>query len=235
MLGDLMTSVQPIEIKIFGDNTIRLKEFAARIGSIVNKVEGAADVFNGIVISGPSVSIIPDNAMLAQYGLSPQSLQNQVQLALQGIAAGNILEKEQLSTVRLVYPDSRQERVDGIRRLSIFLPSGKLIPVTSVATVTVNEGEAEIQRENLESMGVISARLEKRDLGSVMAEIRHRISSEIVLPQGYHIVYGGAYAEQQQSFRELLLILITSSLLVFSVYYFYSGISGLHCPSYSLP
>lgn len=220
MLGDLMTSVQPIVIKVFGGNADRLKELSTQVGGIVEKVEGTADVFNGIVISGPSVSVIPDNIKLAQYGLSPQSLQNQVQLGLQGTVAGGILENEQLSAVRMVYPNNRNQTAEGIKQLQIFLPSGKLIPISNVASVVVNGGEAEMQRENLQSMGVISGRLENRDLGSVMKDIQQQISSNIVLPAGYHIEYGGAYAEQQKSFRELLMILITSSLLVFAVILF---------------
>jgi Cu/Ag efflux pump CusA len=86
--------------------------------------------------------------------------------------------------------------------------------------VQVNAGDAEIQRENLQSMGVITGRLENRDLGSTMKEIQQKVSSQIVLPQGYSIGYGGAYAEQQKSFHELLMILITSSLLVFGVILF---------------
>ena len=100
MLGDLMESVQPIEIKIYGDNIQKLHELSEQTSSIVEKVEGAADVFNGIVISGPSVSIIPNNIALAQYGLTPQALQTQVQLGLQGTQVGNILERQQLSAVR---------------------------------------------------------------------------------------------------------------------------------------
>ena len=220
MLGDLMTSVQPIEIKIFGDNAVRLKQLSEQVGNLVEKVDGAADVFNGIVISGPSVSILPDNSALARYGLSPQSLQTQVQLGLQGSVAGNILEKEQLSVVRMVYPKSRQQSVESLSKLPIFLPSGKLITLTTVASVSMNTGDAELQRENLQSMGVITGRLENRDLGTVMKDIQQKIASEVVLPQGYHIEYGGAYAEQQKSFNELLLILITSSLLVFAVILF---------------
>lgn len=104
--------------------------------------------------------------------------------------------------------------------MQIFSPSGKLIPITTLATIRVNSGDAEIQRENLESMGVITGRLENRDLGSTMKEIQHKVTSKINLPQGYHIEYGGAYAQQQQSFHELLMILITSSLLVFGVILF---------------
>ncbi|HMG69203.1 MAG TPA: efflux RND transporter permease subunit, partial [Chitinophagaceae bacterium] len=220
MLGDLMASVQPIEIKVYGGDNAKLQELSEQINNIVEKVDGTADVFNGIVISGPSVSILPNNAALAQYGLTPQSLQTQVQLGLQGIDAGNILEKERLSNIRIVYPNSGSQSVEGIRNFQIFSSSGRLIPIADLATIQVNKGDAEIQRENLQSMGVVTGRLENRDLGSTMKELKQKINSQIVLPQGYHIEYGGAYAEQQQSFHELLLILITSSLLVFGVILF---------------
>ncbi len=220
MLGDLMASIQPIEIKVYGNDNNKLHELSEEIGSIVEKVEGAADVFNGIVISGPSVSILPNNTALAQYGLTPQSLQTQAQLALQGVEAGNILEKEQLSTVRIVYPNNVHQSVEGIKQLQIFSSSGRLMPITNLATIQVNKGDAEIQRENLQSMGVVTGRLENRDLGSTMKEIQQKVASQVVLPQGYHIEYGGAYAEQQQSFHELLIILITSSLLVFGIILF---------------
>jgi Cu/Ag efflux pump CusA len=220
MLGDLMASVQPVEIKVYGNNNNKLHELSEKIGDITEKVDGTADVFNGIVISGPSISILPNNAALAQYGLTPQALQNQIQLSLQGIEVGNILENEQFSNIRIVYPNNIYQSVEGIKHLQIFSPSGRLIPITNLATIEVNNGDAEIQRENLQSMGVITGRLENRDLGSTMKEIQQKVASQVVLPQGYHIEYGGAYAEQQKSFHELLIILITASLLVFSVILF---------------
>jgi multidrug efflux pump subunit AcrB len=69
-------------------------------------------------------------------------------------------------------------------------------------------------------MGVVTGRLENRDLGTVIKEIQQQVSAKVVLPPGYHIEYGGAYAQQQQSFKELLTILITASLLVFGVILF---------------
>ncbi len=220
MLGDLTTSVQPIEIKIFGDNQQKLQELSKQVAGIVSKVEGAADVFDGIVIAGPSVSVAPDYLKLAQFGITPANLQSQLQTALEGNPAGIILEKEQLSTIRLVYPGNRTLSVAGISQLPIFLPDGKLKPIDELATITVNPGDAEIERENLQSMGVITARLESRDLGSVIKDIQAAIPAAVSLPQGYHIQYGGEYADQQQSFKELLMILITSSLLVFAVILF---------------
>ncbi|RYY63902.1 MAG: efflux RND transporter permease subunit, partial [Chitinophagaceae bacterium] len=220
MLGDLMESVQPIEIKIFGDDVARLQELSKQVGEITEGVEGAADVFNGIVISGPTVSIIPDNRQLAQYGMTPQALQSQVQLALQGIDGGGILEREQLTPIRIVYPGNTRQSLEGIRNLQVFLPSGRLMPISSLARVAVSPGQAEIQRENLQAMGVVTGRLEGRDLGSTIRGIQQAVSKRIVLPQGYHIEYGGAFAEQQRSFSELRLILITACLLVFGVILF---------------
>lgn len=220
MLGDLMTSVQPIEIKVFGDNQEKLQELSKQIAKIVSSVEGTADVFNGIVIAGPSVSIEPNFIRLAQFGITPANLQYQTQASLEGNIVGNLLEKEQLTNIRLIYPGNRKLSVADISRLQIFLPNGKLIPITELAKVQVNAGDAEIQRENLQSMGAIEARLENRDLGSVIKDIQKNINAQINLPQGYHIEYGGAYKEQQQSFGELLLILIAAGLLVFGVILF---------------
>jgi len=220
MLGDLMASIQPVEIKIFGDNQEKLHELSTQAAEIVGSVEGTADAFNGVVIAGPSVSIQPNYSKLAQYGITPANLQYQLQTALEGNVVGNIFEKEQYSDVRLVYPGSRKLSIAAINELQVFLPDGRLKPISELATVSINAGDAEIQRENLQSMGVVTADLENRDLGSVMKEIQEKISSQLVLPAGYYIEYGGAYAEQQKSFRELLLILITASLLVFSVILF---------------
>jgi CzcA family heavy metal efflux pump len=220
MLGDLMTSVQPIEIKIFGDDQEQLHDLARQVDSVVSHVKGAADVFDGIVIAGPSVSIEPDYSKLAQFGITPVNLQYQLQTSMEGNIVGNILEKEQLSPIRIVYPNNRQISVADINNLQVFLPNGKLNPITSLASVHVNSGDAEIQRQDLQSMGVVTARLDSMDLGTVIKQIQNGINKQIKLPKGYHIEYGGDYAEQQQSFKELLLILITASLLVFGVILF---------------
>jgi multidrug efflux pump subunit AcrB len=220
MLGDLMTSVQPIEVKIFGNDQATLQRLSRQAAGLIAKVDGTADVFNGIVIAGPSVDIDPNYQKLAQYGISPADLQFQLQNALEGNVAGVVYDRQQLSNIRLVYPGNRDLSVVGIEQMPIFLPNGKIQPIGQLVDVRVNPGDAEIQRENLQSMGVVSARLDILDLGSVMKDIQKQIGDKLILPPGYAVFYGGAYAEQQQSFHELLLILISSSLLVFGVILF---------------
>lgn len=220
MLGDLMNSVQPIEIKIFGDNATKLQAISKQVAAVTAKVNGTADVFDGIVLAGPSISIQPDNVKLAQFGITPQNLQFQLQTALQGSVTNTLPETEQLSNIRMVYPGSRTLSMNDIGATQIFLLGGKVKRLNELAKVQITTGDAQVERENLQSMGVVTARLEKGGLGSVMKTIQKDIKSQVVLPPGYYIQYGGAYAEQQQSFKELLMILATSSLLVFGVILF---------------
>ena len=220
MLGDLMTSVQPIEVKIFGNDIPKLQELSKQVADIVTQVKGSADVFNGIVIAGPSINIEPNMTTLAQYGITPANLQYQLQSSLEGNVVGTVYDKDQLSNIRLVYPGNKTLSVADIDKTPVFLSSGRLMPINQLANLRINNGEAEIERENLQSMGVVTGRLDNRDLGSVIKDIQAEVSKKLHLPQGYAIVYGGAYADQQQSFKELLMILITSSLLVFGVILF---------------
>jgi len=220
MLGDLMSSTQPIEIKIFGNDQQKLQGLSKQVANLVSKISGTADVFDGIVLSGPTVNVQPNFAMLAQYGVTPASFQLQVQTGMQGNVIGDLYDKQQLSPIRMVYPGSRKFSISDISRMKIFLPDGTAIPIQNLAKVELKPGSAEVERENLQTIGAITARLDNRDLGSVMNDIQSAIKSKVNLPSGYHIEYGGAYKEQQQSFSELLTILIASSLLVFSVILF---------------
>lgn len=220
MLGDLMSSVSPIEVKIFGNNQAELQKIAKKVNTIVENVKGTADVFDGIVLAGPVINIEPNYGQLAQYGITPTDLQFQMQTALEGNIVGSLLENEQSTPIRLLYSNSKNRSLEEIKKLQLFLPNGQAVPISSLVTVSVQKGVAEIERENLQMISVVTGRLNNRDLGSVMQEIQQKVSAEIHLPSGYYIEYAGAYKDQQQSFKELLMILIASSLLVFGVILF---------------
>ena len=220
MLGDLMSSVAPIEIKIFGNDQTQLQKISKQVTGIVGKVKGTADVFDGIVIAGPSINIVPNYTMLAQYGITPADLQFQLQTALEGNVIGNILENERITPIRLIYKNAEKRSLDEIKKIRLFIPNGQSIPITNLVTITLQNGASEVQRENLQMMSVVSGRLNNRDLGSVIKDIQKQVSQSVHLPNGYYIEYAGAYKEQQQSFKELLMILIASCLLVFGVLLF---------------
>ncbi len=220
ILGDLIGEVQPVQVKIYGDDPDQLNAIAKIVADSIAKVPGIADIFNGVKIAGPYIDIQPDLTKLKQYNISPDDFQFQLATQLNGSLAGTVFEKQQMTNIRLVQGSSNYfQSLDELSKSYIFFPDGRLQPITHLATITPTEGMPEINRENLQPMVMISARLNNRDLGSVMNDVQ-KVMKKAALPQGYHYAFGGTYKEQQQSFHELLMILITSCLLVFSIMLF---------------
>ncbi|MBF8456184.1 efflux RND transporter permease subunit [Kaistella sp. G5-32] len=220
MLGDLMSSVQPIEIKIFGTDVQTIHQYSQQISKIVEKVPGTADVFDGIVIAGPSIQISPNFSVLAQYQISPQNFQYQTQTILSGNTVGDLFDKNQFTPIRILYNNKSNASLYEIQNSMISLPNGQLKPLKEFANVSVLKGSAEVQREDLQNIGIVTARLDNGDLGGTIKNIQKEIEKSVKLPSGYSVSYGGAYAEQQKSFSELLLILFVSCLLVFTTILF---------------
>ena len=220
MLGDLMSSVQPVEIKIYGDNQHKIEDISRQVADELRKINGTADVFDGIVIAGPDINIQPDVPKLTQLGLSTADFQFQLKTQIEGTVISSIVENEQQVAIRMIYPQAQKTSVHSLSNASIFLPNGMFKPINTVSTIKLEKGVSEITRENQKMMGVITSRLNNRDLGSTLKEIQQVLKKKITLPSGYHIEYGGSYAQQQQAFKELLFILLSASLLVFIVILF---------------
>jgi len=183
ILGDLMASVQPIEIKIFGSDQKTLNELAKQVAGEIEKIKGVEDVFDGIIIAGPSIEVVPDQQKLAQFKISPASFQFQMQTLVEGNIIGSILEKEQMTAIRMIYPNSSKNSLENIKNQFIFLPDGKLKPVATLSTIGLKEGVAEINRDNLKSVSIVTARLNNKDLGTAMRKFKRQLIPEYFYPR----------------------------------------------------
>jgi CzcA family heavy metal efflux pump len=219
MLGDLMDSGHPIEIKLFGTDHEKIQEISRQIGDSLETIDGIADVYNGILVAGPMLNIVPKEDKLKQFGLTSNDLHAQVQTYLEGTVIGSIPEKEQLTYIRMIFPVNNQTPIEKLKEVKICTAAGDYFALHNFADFSIKGGVAEIERENLQTMGMITGRLNNRDLGSAMKDIQQKMA-QISLPPTYQIVYGGSFAQQQKSFAELLKILIFGALLVFTVVLF---------------
>lgn len=220
LLGDLIGRPQPVEIKIFGDDLLQLRLLAYKTKALLNKIPGVADVQSGIIVDGPTITIIPDLSKLAQFNLSPADFQTQIKACNEGVEVGQVQEGEQMIRILMRFINVKENNLARIKKQLIFAPDGISRPLEYFANVELSAGDPDITREDLKSNVVVTARLENRDLGSAISEIKAVIGKNILLPPGSYIVFGGTYAEQQSSFRELLMILISAILLVFAVMLF---------------
>jgi cobalt-zinc-cadmium resistance protein CzcA len=242
LLGDLISTPQPIQIKIFGDDYNVLQKLSRKADTLLQTIPGIADINNGLVTAGPSIVFIPDQEKLSLYKIPLNDFQLQLsaytagiplglnanvptpspaQAAMTGgLQIGQLQEGEQMRRILMRFTDFARNDLDHIKRQLIFLPDGTTRPLSFFCTIRIIPGEIEYRREDLKSAVILTTRLENRDLGSAIGDIKNTFASNLALPQGYTISYGGAYAEQQQSFKELLTILGMATLFVFGVLMF---------------
>ena len=220
LLGDLIGRPEPVEIKIFGNDKAVLETLAIRAQGLLEKVKGIADLKNGIIVEGPAISVIPDEAKLARYHLSAADLQTQLKAYNEGVQVGEVQSEEQMLHILLRFTNFKENSLEKILGQPIFAPDGSFRPLKDFARVELSAGTPDITREDLKSNIVVTARLENRDLGGAINDIKTTLDRDLLLPAGYYVVYGGTWAQQQSSFRELLMILLAATVLVFSVLLF---------------
>ena len=213
LIGDLTAVPQPIEIKLFGDDGAQLRAFAPQVAARLASVRGVVEPFDGVRIAGDAVDVRVDRVKAALEGIGADLVTRQIQQQLAGAVATRIQEGETLVGVRVWSPEAARRYLQQLPALRLRAPDGHSMPLSRVATAHIQGGQAEIVRENLKPMVAVTARVEGRDLGSTLHDVRMALAP-LRLPPGVYMEYGGLYREQQQSFRDLLLVFVSAVLLV---------------------
>ena len=208
-----------IAIKLFGDNLNDMFVIGNRIKSAISDVEGIADLNVEQQIERPELKITPKRDMLARYGISLPAFAEFVTVNMAGETVSQVYEEGK--TFNLVVRASEDNRGDmeSIRNLMIDDADGCKIPLSYVADVESSMGPNTINRENVKRKVVISANTRGRDLRGVVNDIQKIVDEEIVLPEGYHIEYGGQFESEQAASRTLMLTSIMSIIVIFLLLY----------------
>ena len=215
MLGDLEGAPTPIEVKIFGDDTEVLERLAASVEESLQKIDGVVDVV-GMQRGNPEVTWAIDPVAASRFGITAEEVGAQLAASWLGNVPTDLRLLDRRIPVRVRLPD--EVRLNPVRLPQTLIRSadGVLIPLASVAHMERSNGQAELLRENLRSMALVSGHLEGRDLGSAVDDIRATLQ-KVTLPVGYSYEIGGQYASQQQSFRELVMVFGIAVVLVFVI------------------
>ncbi|MEP7353983.1 MAG: efflux RND transporter permease subunit [Acidobacteriota bacterium] len=225
MIGDLTSSPEPVEVKLFSQDQNVLNQWAPRVADEIKKVKGIVDVMDGIenTISGPALTFQVDSAAAARAGFSVEQVELDISALLQGEPAPTpVILKDRPYTVRVRYPEASRANVNAIRDTMLISSTGKTATLGSLAKIIESPSQNEIRRENLQRDVVVTARLEGVSLGDGMAEIQ-KLMAKLGLPPTIRVEYGGLYLEQQRSFRDLVLVLSLAIILVFVVLLFEFG------------
>jgi CzcA family heavy metal efflux pump len=215
VIGDLEGNPEPIEIKLFSEDAAALEAKADEVEASVKKVSGVVDTKSGVVVSGPAITFKIDPLKAARFGVTADDVAKTATTAMTGDEASFILQQDRLIKVRVIFPADVRTSLDKVKALQVRSSSGQLLRIDQVADVEYEKGQTEIERENLRQTVSVTGRLEGKDLGTAIRQIRSQLAKDVKLPPGMTVEYGGLYQEQQSSFRELMISLILAVMLVF--------------------
>jgi len=211
MIGDLEGNPEPIEVKLFGDDQQVLSRLAGEVEPRMRQVKGLVDVVS-VQKGNPEVTWTIDAAAAGRLGLTVSSVSDQLQAAGLGEVATELRLSDRTIPVRVRYPDA--VRLDPARLAQAAIRSGdKVVPFSALARPQAAAPEDILLRENLRQMALLTGRLEERDLGGAVSELRQKLS-DLKLPPGYTLEIGGQLDSQRQAFRELLTVLGIAASLV---------------------
>ena len=216
LVGDLQLAPYPVEIRLFSPNLKWLEKTAPRVEAQIKKIPGLVDTFDGLVVSGPTLDLKVRPADAGRFGLTTQNIAHAVHNALLGSTSSYVLHGDRVVDVRVMVNPQSIDRLATLANLPIRTPSGALVRLTQVATVQERAHQVELNRDNLRQDDIVSARLEGVDLGTAMREVRATLARDSWLPPGT-VQFAGLYRLQQQSFQNLLAVLLAAILLVFTV------------------
>ena len=215
MLGDLEGNPTPIEVKIFGDDQEQLGELSGQVEAKLGKISGVVDIV-GLQEGGVEATWKVDSVAAARIGLTVEEVAAQLSNAWLGTTASELRLHDRTIPVRVRYPDAQRFNLARLAETTVRGKEKQLVPASSLVSIEDHAGDPELMRENLRQMALVRARLENRDLGSAVNEIKQMLSG-MSLPVGYTWEVGGQYESQQRSFRELMLVSAIATALVLLV------------------
>ncbi|HCA59157.1 MAG TPA: CusA/CzcA family heavy metal efflux RND transporter, partial [Blastocatellia bacterium] len=204
-----------IAVKLFGDDLATLRSKAEEIRNTIQTVEGATDVSVERQVLIPQVRFNVDRVKAAQYGLQPGEVTQTLETALNGRTVSQAIDGARRYDVVVRFDEASRNSLDALQNVTIDTPQGTQIPISAVATVENFPGPNQILREDTKRRIVIGANVAGRDLGSVVSDIQSRVATQVQLPTGYFLEYGGQFQASQEANRTLSLLSIFSLVAIF--------------------
>jgi len=228
MIGDLTSAPQPVVIKLFSPDGKLLNETAPRVADAIDKIKigrnphPVVDVLNGVenTISGPAVTYQVNPTVAARAGFTPEEVAVNAAAVLEGEpAATPVVLNDRAYTVRVRFPEQNRASLDSMSNALLTSSTGRTATLGSLATLSMDPGQTEIRRENLQRLVQVTGRFEGVDLGTGIAAVQKTVNN-LHLPSSIRVEYGGLYAEEQKSSSDMLVVLFLALLLLFAVLLF---------------
>ena len=231
--GNVLSYSQPIELRVqeliagvrsdlaitlFGEDLDELRRVGAEITRVVARVPGAADVKLEQTSGLPFLRVKIRRDEIARYGINASQVLDVVQ-TMGGRSVGEVLEGQRRFDIQVRFTPASRKDIDRIRVLKVADPLGRMIPLSQLADIAVEEGPAQITRENIHRRIAVEANVRGTDLASFVSDVQQAVASQVTLPPGYYVEYGGQFENLQRASQRLLLVVPVALFLIFVLLY----------------
>jgi len=219
--NELMTDArQDVVCKIFGENLDTLSKYANLLSTISNKVEGIKNIYVEPILGNPQLVIKYNRSALAQFNLNINDVNKIVNTSLAGQTAGIVFEGEKRFDLVVKIKNELKKNIQDINSILIPMPNGSQVPLQQIAAVTEEESPNQIQREDAKRRIVVGFNVRNVDVETVVHELQKKLNTNLKLPTGYYITYGGSFENLNAAKQRLFIAVPVSLLLIFVLLYF---------------
>ena len=217
-LAEMLTGTEgQLSVKLFGPDLEQLNHSVQDIYNALHDLDGVADLQIEQTTGVPLLVIDVRREALARYGISVSDVADTIETALNGIEVTDVYEEDRITALMLRFPEEYRNDEERVRNLLMAAPNGERIPLSTLADIYKSEGPQTIFRENLQRRKIILCNVVGRDIGGFVEEAMARIDSDVDLPPGYYVTFGGQYESQQRAMRHLTLVMLLVILIIFVV------------------
>lgn len=219
--NELMTGArQDVVLKIYGENLDSLTTYANQVANILPGIEGATDLFVERVTGLQQIVVRFHRDKLAVFGLSIADVNDVVNAAFAGKSAGQVYENERRFDLVVRLRENMRQSLDDISNLYVTTPRGQQVPLRQVATVTMEGGPIQIQRDNAHRRITIGFNVRGRDVESIIDELKEKVAGSTHFAAGYYITYGGSFQNLIEARQRLMVAVPVALALIFMLLYF---------------
>jgi CzcA family heavy metal efflux pump len=212
-----------IAIKLFGPDMVTLRNKAEEIRKQMETVPGVVDLLVEPQTGVPQIQVNLNRQTAGALGIRAQDLAETVDAAFNGEAVSQVLENQRTFDLVVRFDDASRRSAETIASTLIDTPTGAKVPLSQIAEVGIDQGPNTINRENVQRRIIIQSNVAGRDLGSVIDEIRRKITHNVALPEGYFVQYGGQFEAQEQAAQKITIMSIVAIAGIFLLLYLALG------------
>jgi len=214
----------PVGVKLFGNDLAEMERLAQQIEQVIKNVPGTTSAYAERITGGYYLNIDPDYDALARYGLMVGDIQNLISTAIGGEVVTTMVEGRERFGVIVRYPRELRNSPNAIgNHLLVTTADGAVIPLSSVAHLSLSKGPPGIRTENSLLSAYIFVDLRDRDIAGYVHDAKLAVEKAVQLPTGYYITWSGQFEYMERAIERLKIVVPLTMLIIFILLYLNFG------------